>query len=173
MVVFSPYLRAKESPMPTAKLIADTLLGQDLTPEECDLLAKVVTQRTLQKGEILFDADSTDEILYILVSGKFEVLQMIGPNSSISVETLKQGSMMGELSFIDGQPHSMRLIAKMESNVLMLEKEAFESLVEKQPLLTYHVMRSIVRYSHTLQRKMNAKYLEMHRLVQNQYTATY
>lgn len=159
--------------MPTAKIIAETILGQDLTSEECEVLAKAVIHRTVQKGEILFDEGSTDETLYILVSGKLEVLKMIGSNTSISIDTLKQGSMSGELSFIDGHAHTMRLIAKMECNVLMLEKHTFEGLVETNPLLTYHVMRSILRYSHTLQRKMNDKYLEMHRLVQNQYTATY
>jgi CRP-like cAMP-binding protein len=64
--------------MPTAQLIANTLLGQDLTSEECELLAKIVTQRNLVKGEILFDEGSTDETLYILISGKLEVLKMVG-----------------------------------------------------------------------------------------------
>ena len=81
--------------------------------------------------------------------------------------------MIGELSFIDGKDHSMRVIAKRDSQVLALHKDAFEALVEEQPMLTYHVMRSILRYTHVMQRKINAKYLEMHRMVQNQYTAQY
>jgi CRP/FNR family cyclic AMP-dependent transcriptional regulator len=159
--------------MPTAQLIANTLLGQDLTSEECELLAKIVTQRNLVKGEILFDEGSTDETLYILISGKLEVLKMVGSENSISIDTLKKGAMTGELSFIDNIAHTMRLISKAESHVLMLKKTEFEALVEQHPLLTYHVMRSILRYSHQIQRKINNKYLEMHRMVQNQYTATY
>jgi CRP-like cAMP-binding protein len=76
--------------------------------------------------------------------------------------------MTGKLSFIDGNTHTMRLVAKKDSKVLMLHKNAFEELVEKEPMLTYHIKRSILRYSHTMQRKINAKYLEMHRMVQNQ-----
>lgn len=159
--------------MPTAQLIANTVLGQDLTSQECELLAKIVIQKNLVKGEILFDEGTTDETLYILISGKLEVLKMVGSENSISIDTLKQGAMTGELSFIDNVAHTMRLISKTESQVLMLQKSAFEELVEQQPLLTYHVMRSILRYSHQIQRKINNKYLEMHRLVQNQYTATY
>lgn len=159
--------------MPTAQLIANTVLGQDLTSEECELLAKIVIQKNLAKGEILFDEGTTDETLYILISGKLEVLKMVGSENAISIDTLKQGAMTGELSFIDNVAHTMRLISRTESQVLMLQKSAFEELVEQQPLLTYHVMRSILRYSHQIQRKINNKYLEMHRLVQNQYTATY
>ncbi len=159
--------------MPIAQLIASTLLGQDLTSEECELLAKIVTQKNLVKGEILFDEGSTDETLYILISGKLEVLKMVGSENGISIDTLKQGAMTGELSFIDNVAHTMRLVSKTESHVLMLHKNAFEALIEQHPLLTYHVMRSILRYSHQIQRKINHKYLEMHRMIQNQYTATY
>ncbi|WP_127471010.1 Crp/Fnr family transcriptional regulator [Thiomicrorhabdus aquaedulcis] len=159
--------------MTDAILISQSILGQDLTAQDCELLSLAVTHRSLEKGEILFDEGSTDETLYILISGKLEVLKMVGSDHSISIDILKEGSMTGELSFIDGHPHTMRLIAKKDSNVLMLHKTAFENLVEKHPLVTYHVMRSILRYSHMLQRKMNVKYLEMHRMVQNQYTAQY
>lgn len=159
--------------MPIAQLIANSVLGQDLTSQECELLAKSVTQKNLVKGEILFDEGSTDETLYILISGKLEVLKMVGSENSISIDTLKQGAMTGELSFLDNVAHTMRVISKTDSHLLMLPKGAFEGLVEQQPLLTYHVMRSILRYSHQIQRKINNKYLEMHRLVQNQYTATY
>lgn len=159
--------------MSEASLIAETFLGQDLTSEECERLSLAVTHRTLEKGDILFEEGSTDETLYILISGKLEVLKMICAETSVSIDTLQAGAMTGELSFIDGDPHSMRLVAKKPCDVLLLQKSAFESLVEKEPLLTYHVMRSIVRYSHKLQRKMSAKYLEMRRLIQSQYTSQY
>lgn len=159
--------------MSVAKKIADSVLGQDVTEEECQILASAVESRQLEPGEVLFYEGSQDDTLYILITGKLEVLKMLTPDKSISIDSLKAGSMTGELSFLDGVPHSLRLVAKKQSEVLMLRRDKFESLVESHPLVTFHVMRSILRYSHTLQRKMNAKYLEMHRMIQNQYTAQY
>ena len=159
--------------MPVAKKIINSILGQDLNEKECEILAKAVKIRKVAKGDILFDAGSKDETLYILVSGKLEVLKMLTADKSLSIDTLKEGSMTGELSFLDGNPHSMRLIAKKDSEVLMLQRKQFEEMIEKHPHLTFNVMRSILRYSHKLQRKMNTKYLEMHRMIQNQYTAQY
>ncbi|MDG6777968.1 cyclic nucleotide-binding domain-containing protein [Thiomicrorhabdus sp. zzn3] len=159
--------------MSVAKKIANSVLGQDVTEEECEILASAVEHRQLEPGEVLFYEGSQDDTLYILITGKLEVLKMLTPDKSISIDSLKTGSMTGELSFLDGVPHSLRLIAKNQSEVLMLRRDKFESLVESHPLVTFHVMRSILRYSHTLQRKMNAKYLEMHRMIQNQYTAQY
>ncbi|BCN93451.1 hypothetical protein THMIRHAM_12360 [Thiomicrorhabdus immobilis] len=159
--------------MNIAKTISETILGQDVTVEECETLSAAVTKRNLTAGEVLFEPGTKDETLYLLISGKLEVIKVLGNNKTIHIDTLKEGAMTGELSFIDGNTHTMRLVAKKDSEVLMLHKDAFESLVEKEPMLTYHVMRSILRYSHVMQRKINTKYLEMHRMVQNQYTAEY
>ncbi len=159
--------------MNLAQIISQTILGQDVTIEECEILSSAVTQKTLSKGDILFDQDTKDETLYLLQTGKLEVLKVLSGDTTIHIDTLKEGSMTGELSFIDGNTHTMRLVAKKDSEVILLHKDAFEALVEKHPMLTYHVMRSILRYSHVMQRKINAKYLEMHRMVQNQYTAQY
>lgn len=159
--------------MSIAKTISETILGQDVTMEECETLSQAVTERSLEKGEVLFDQGSKDETLYLLVSGKLEVVKVLSGDTTVHIDMLKEGSMIGELSFIDGKDHSMRLIAKRETKVLALHREQFEALVEKEPMLTYHVMRSILRYTHTLQRRSNAKYLEMQRMVQNQYTAQY
>jgi len=159
--------------MNIAKTLSETIIGQDVTIEECEILSTAVTHKILAKGEILFDEGTKDETLYLLINGKLEILKVLNDNTTIHIDTLKEGSMTGELSFIDGNTHTMRLVAKRESEVILLHKDAFESLVEQHPMLTYHVMRSILRYSHIMQRKINAKYLEMHRMVQNQYTAQY
>lgn len=159
--------------MSIAKTISETILGQDVTLEECEILSEAVTARSLAKGDILFDQGTKDETLYLLVSGKLEVVKVLSGDITVHIDSLKEGSMIGELSFIDGKDHTMRVLAKRDSEILMLHKDAFEALVEKHPMLTYHVMLSILRYTHTMQRKINAKYLEMQRMVQNQYTVQY
>ena len=159
--------------MSNSKKIAGSLLGQDLNSEECDLLSGIVKTRQLNQDEVLFHEGTQDDMLYLLITGKLEVLKVLPGENTISIDTLQEGTMTGELTFIDGVPHTMRVIAKKDTEVLMLHRDEFESLVESNPMLTYHVMRSILRYSHTLQRKINGKYLEMHRMVQNQYTAHY
>ena len=159
--------------MSVAKTISETILGQDVTMEECEILSKAVTQKSLKAGEVLFEPDTKDETLYLLVAGKLEVVKVLPGDTNIRMDMLKAGSMTGELSFIDGKTHSMRLVAKHDSEILALHKDAFEALVEEHPMLSYHVMRSILRYTHIMQRKINAKYLEMTRMIQNQYTAQY
>lgn len=159
--------------MSIAQTISETILGQDVTMEECEILSSAVTQKSLKAGDVLFEPDTKDETMYLLVSGKLNVVKVLSGDSTVFIDTIKEGGMIGELSFIDGKTHSMRLVAKRDSEVLGLHKDEFEKMVEEHPMLTFHVMRSILRHTHNMQRKANAKYLEMHRMVQNQYTVQY
>lgn len=155
------------------QLISESVLGSDLTQSDCEILSEVVQQQSLEKNEILFDADTLDGKLYILVEGKLEILKVVSETRTLSINTLKQGSLIGELSFIDGVAHTMRLQARKPSTVLIIQRDDFEQLAEKHPKVVFNVMRSILRFSHQLQRKMLQENLEMQRLVQNQYMSQY
>lgn len=155
------------------KLIAESVLGADLTQEDCEILSEIVKQKELSKTEVLFEPDTLDGNLYILVEGKLEILKVVGPDKTISINSIKPGSLIGELSFIDGIAHTMRLQARKDSTVLMIQRDDFEALTIKHPKVVFNVMRSILRFSHKLQRKMLQENLEMQRMVQNEYMTQY
>lgn len=155
------------------QVIAQSLLGSDLLEEDCEILSKIVKHKKLVQNEILFDADTVDGSLYILINGKLDILKVVGPNKELSINALRPGSMIGELSFIDGVAHSMRLRARTDSEVLVLHRDDFEALAENNNRVVFNVMKSILRYSHTLQRKMLQENIDMQRMVLNEYTTQY
>lgn len=155
------------------QLIAESVLGADLTQQDCEALSDIVKQRTLAKEEVLFEPDTLDGNLYILVEGKLEILKPISHEKNLHINTLKKGALIGELSFLDGIAHTMRLQAQSDSTVLILHRDEFEALVEQNPKLMFNVMRSILRFSHKLQRKMLQENLEMQKHIQSSYMAQY
>lgn len=156
-----------------AQLISESVLGQDLTKEECERLSEIIKHKSISAGEILFDSGDRDGCLYILVEGKLELTKDMGMGKDMNIATLKPGTMLGEMSFIDGKPHSLKAKALKDSETLVLERTEFESFVQEQPMLTYHIMRAIIRYVHTIQRQQSEQLMDMHRMVQNEYTAQY
>lgn len=155
------------------QLIAQSVLGSDLVQEDCEILSGIVKHKKLAKDEILFDAGTVDASLYILINGKLDILKAIGPDKELSINSLKPGSVIGELSFIDGDAHTMRLKARVDSEVLVLHHDDFKALADTNNSVVFNVMKSILRYSHSLQRKMLQENLEMQRMVLNEYTAQY
>lgn len=151
------------------KTITQSVLGADLNEVECLAVLGISSHRSLKKDEILFREGASDDQLYVLVSGKIDVIKHYGQKDETVMATLKPGALAGELSFIDGEPHSMTLKSRADSEAIILHRADFEKLIETQPTAVYHVMRAILRSSHKLQRELDTRFMEMNRFVTNQY----
>ena len=152
------------------QLIYESILGEELSMEECGILSEIVKHKELSKEEVLFDAGTKDGMLYILIKGKLDIFKETGgTGGTVHIATVNKGSMIGELSFIDDEAHSMKLVSRKKASVLFLSKEDFEAKLESHPKVVYNIMRSIMRYSHRLQQKMMQENVELRRMMQNSY----
>jgi CRP-like cAMP-binding protein len=140
----------------------------ELSDGECAILAGVVKRRTLKNDEILIEEDAVDNCLYVIVSGALEVCRHSG-GDWVSLHVLKTGDLAGELGFIDGQPHSASLRAIGPTEVFILERAQFESLLEAHPKVIYGVMRTILRTVHAILRRMNLQYIELSNYITKQH----
>ena len=149
-------------------IVRGSSIASELSEEECAILARVVTLRTLKNDEILIDEDQVDNCLYVIVSGALEVCRHSG-GDWISLHVLKPGDLAGELGFIDGQPHSASLRAIGPTEVFILERGQFESLLESHPKVIYAVMRTILRTVHAILRRMNLQFIELSNYITKQH----
>jgi CRP/FNR family cyclic AMP-dependent transcriptional regulator len=150
-------------------IVRGSSIASELSAEECAILAQVVTRRTLKNDEILIEEDQVDNCLYVVVSGALEVCRHSGGGDWISLHVLKTGDLAGELGFIDGQPHSASLRAIGPTEVFILERTQFESLLESHPRVIYSVMRTILRTVHAILRRMNLQYIELSNYITKQH----
>jgi CRP-like cAMP-binding protein len=149
-------------------IVRGSSIASELSEEECAILARVVTLRTLKNDEILIEEDQVDNCLYVIVSGALEVCRHSG-GDWISLHVLKPGDLAGELGFIDGQPHSASLRAIGPTEVFILERGQFESLLESHPKVIYAVMRTILRTVHAILRRMNLQFIELSNYITKQH----
>lgn len=142
-------------------LVQNSILGEGLSKEQCELLAPLIGVRGLSGGEFLLNEGHKDNALHVIIKGKLEVVKQTGAGEWATLQVLGEGEMAGELGFIDGLEHSAGLRALNDCEVLSLERDKFESLIHQDPDLVYHVMRTIIRTVHGILRKMNVQYVEM------------
>lgn len=131
-------------------------LATELTPAEVRVLADLVLLRALVDGEVLLPEGSSDSHLHVVVSGRVDVIRE-GPHGRNILHTLEPGDLVGELSFMDDAPRYAALVASGPTEVLVLERHDFETLVEREPRLVYKVMRAIMRVAHRVQRRLSAQ----------------
>ena len=74
---------------------------------------------------------------------------------------LEPGDLVGELSFMDDEPRFAALIASGPTEVLVLARSDFETLIERSPQVVYKVMRAIMRVAHRVQRRLSLQLREM------------
>lgn len=144
-----------------AKLILESTLGTELSQKEAAVLGGLMLSRTLSDGEFLINEGTGDDSLHVVLKGKFEVVKRTGAGELASLAILREGDVAGELSFIDGERHTVGLRALCDSRVLSLKREDFESIVDENPQLVYKVMRAVARSAHRIIHRMNNEFIEL------------
>jgi CRP-like cAMP-binding protein len=153
----------------TTRLITHSMLGAELDEEDVQLLAGLMVGRVLDDGDFLIEAGASDDALHIILSGKVEVVKRTGDDDYASLAVLREGELAGELSFIDGTPHTVGLRALCDTHVLTLERDAFEGIIDSHPQLVYKVMRAIARSAHRIVHRMNTEFVELSNYIFKQH----
>ena len=131
------------------ELVRDSALAVELSADQCSVLAGLMALRDLEDGEILVKQGVSDNRVYSVVSGALGVsTELDGEWQNLHV--LTKGDLAGELGFMDERPRYAALRALGPTRVLSLEREKLESLLEREPLVVYRVMRAIFRVVHVI-----------------------
>jgi CRP-like cAMP-binding protein len=123
------------------KLLATSDLMRHLPAEQIERILPCIHDRQLEKGEILFRTGDPGDALYIVGSGKVEVLSedpgaedpRDGAASGIAIAVLGKGNAFGEMSLLGGDPRTATIRAVEDTDLLKIEKSDFERLVAEDP----------------------------------------
>ena len=136
-------------------------LATELTPEQCLSLASTMTVRDLRQGEVLVREGETDDHLYVVTSGALGVVKAAGTENELTLNVMRPGDVVGELSFLDGATRFASLLALSETRVLGLSRGDLEAMLDRDPHLLYRIMRAIVRIVHDIQRRLSMQTAEL------------
>ena len=149
--------------------ILDSRLGTELSPEDAEKLAALMLKRNLQSGDYLLEEGKVDDALHVLVDGNLEVVKRTASDGTASIAVVREGHLAGELSFIDGEVHTVGLRALSDCHVLSLSRDKFETLIESDPQLVYKVMRAVARSAHKIMHQMNSEFIELSNYIFKQH----
>ena len=150
-------------------LVQASALGAELSREEIELLDSLMSSQELADGEFLISEGANDDSLHVLLKGKLEVVKATGAGETASLAVLRDGELAGELSFIDGEPHTVSLRALCDCVVVSLSRKEFERIIDEHPRLVYKVMRAITRSAHRIVHRMNLQFVELSNYVFKQH----
>ncbi|MDR2877383.1 MAG: cyclic nucleotide-binding domain-containing protein [Chromatiales bacterium] len=148
------------SEKPDYKSICQSSLGVELEPDECRILADVMSMRHLEDGELLVKENEADNTLFVLIEGKLAVTGTV-LGQELVVYTMKIGECAGTRAFVDRTPRKATLRAIGHTTVYMLKPDAFEAMLDAHPRIVYKIMRALFRITHTNLMRMNLESQEL------------
>ena len=131
-----------------------SLLGIELTLQECEVLSNSMGVLHLKDAERLVDENDENTTLFVLIEGKLEVFSLLEDKDEL-VYTMSEGECAGTRAFVDRSPRKATLQAKGDATVYTLEPIAFEAMLKTHPDIVYKVMRAIFRITHVNLLRMN------------------
>ena len=122
-----------------ARIPRDLPLVHGLSRRELARLEKATAERLLEPNEILIKEGEAADDMYVLVSGRAEVLRRDRRGKEFVIDELGAGDLVGELAAIEGKPRAATVRATEPSIVLVFPA----GLLRDEPQLVINVARAM------------------------------
>jgi CRP-like cAMP-binding protein len=123
--------------------LKDCFLFKDLSPSEFESLLRIFKEKSYRPGEVLLEKNSLNSFFYILLEGQASVRESTPENLDIDIYQLKPGEFFGEISFIEQQPVSAKVVAHNLVRTLRVSFSDLAQLFEKNPGIEVKFLRQL------------------------------
>jgi hypothetical protein len=103
-------------------------------------IARLFTQKLFRPNDRIFSKGDSGSEAYIVMRGQVDIVLEEGGKPLASLGT---GQIFGEQAFLDGAPRGALALASQPSILLVVQRTAFNELVQREPHLGMVVMRNI------------------------------
>ena len=126
-------------------------------PTRLEAVAAVLKAKKVNAGDIVIEEGDVGDSLYIIKDGSVRILKNTLEDEMYTVIILKanENVFFGELALIDKDERSASVMAETDCELLVLSRDKFAKLAEKDPYFGYKVMLTIAKIISTRLRKAN------------------
>ena len=128
--------------------LEETLMGSGLTPEERALLAPMLIERHVAKGEYVFRSGDAGDSMYVLMHGQIGIWLPPKDGGDTLTEgrrlvSYAPGVLFGEMALLAGMARSADAIAEADALVLELQRTQYNRLMTDHPTLLGKLLLNI------------------------------
>ncbi len=113
-------------------------------------IAPYLQQHHYMRGETIFDEQTKERDLYLILTGKVHVIKYTKTGTESLLAVLHEGDFFGELSLIDDFPRSARAVAETDSTIISLAYEHYETLLNRSKPFARNMLQRLALRLRTL-----------------------
>jgi CRP/FNR family transcriptional regulator, cyclic AMP receptor protein len=136
--------------------LARIVIFQDLPAEDLERIKHLVFERTFKTGSTLFMEGMQGEVLYLVKSGKIEIMKRKGADDML-IATLGPGEFVGEMSVIDNERRSATARVAEDSVLMVITKQVFQDIIRTIPEGASRMLLAIIKIVNRRLREANRK----------------
>lgn len=114
-----------------------------VTTHEMLEIATITTDRTFQKGEMIYTAGDKGEKLYVIHKGRVKITRLSASGKEQVIRVLGPGDFMGELSLFSPLPMTDNAEALESSTMCIIEGGRLKDLMARTPSIALKVMQEL------------------------------
>ena len=126
-----------------------------LSRSQTEVLLGHMEDTTFAEDAPLFKEGDHGDRLYYIVAGFLEVVKSQGEGRARVLASMGPGETLGEMAIIDDLPRSATVVARSEVHALVLTREAFEQVVNEEPVIGVEILKGLAR-----RMSMNLRYTD-------------
>jgi len=131
--------------MESVDLLANIPLFETLKTEHLSEIASKIRIRNYKRGETIIRQDEPGSMLYIIMKGHVKIMTLTPEGDELIIAMLSDNDFFGELSLLDGQPHSASAVAMDTTQVMTLQRDDFLEAIYKSQEMVHKILIALSR----------------------------
>jgi len=128
-------------PLDPRTIVQRNTLFRDLPEEALDGIVALSTRRSYDTGGVIFLRGDPGDCLYGVISGKVRISVSGSGGKEIFLNIMEPGDSFGEIALLDGQSRTASATAMTPTELLVIQRQPFLSLLSRQPSLALHLIQ--------------------------------
>jgi CRP/FNR family transcriptional regulator len=130
------------------RFLARVPLFRGLKRRQLETLSESMVARSFAAGETIVDQGKAGIGLFVLVSGEAEVVRQGADDSATVLNTFGPTDFFGELALLDGGPHTAAVIARKETECLVLVRWEFLGKLKGDAEMVTVILQEVAKRFH-------------------------
>lgn len=143
-----------------------------LTDDEVSKFVRYTRIRELGAEEIVADIGELSDRFYLVIGGAVKLLQVDGERE-FEVGHLEPGSLVGEMSFFDRHPRTVRIRARHNGvRLLEINRQMYNRIRIEEPYIATNLLEFVIRSLDSLVRYLSDENAKLHKRLGGEDDAT-
>lgn len=124
-------------------IIAEIPIFKDLNRRELRKVTDFLYERYYEAGEDIFLADQPGAAMFIITSGRVQILFENDNGEPAELAELQNGDFFGEIALLDNSPRSATARAASKTELLAIFRADLDKLMLNEPYIAARIMKQL------------------------------